>query len=233
MSSQIRVLNDSEYDHLISYPFESDRVFNEADRMYGSELGFDLDEPKEAKEGMVYSDPYLTHLILPIGDVAVARVIHPTNTYALPGHMLVRWSKDERLVGEHATRHTLELFWKANRNGYGNCIIAKSMGITSYFGKRGTNQSSPSPVEGPGNANKSQYFCMSNQHHPEYMVVANKVLNRVANAAIRVRKAHDPIMNMIHRVSNQESFSRMKSSTFGKPEEAMAFACAMHTDKAD
>lgn len=232
LSSQIRVLNDEEFDHLVDYPFEFDHVIVEEDDDEIDPESSD-DKQKDAHEGIVYSDPYLTDIILPMGDVVVHRVIHPTNSYALPGHMLVRWSKDERLAGEHATRHALDLFRKANRNGYGNRIIAKSMGITSYFGKRGTNQSSPSPVEGPGNANKSQYFRMSNQHHPEYMVVANKLLNRVANAAIRVRKAHDPIMNMIHRVSNHENFSRMKSATFGKPKESMAFACGIHTDKTD
>ena len=65
------------------------------------------------------------------------------------------------------------------------------------------------------------------------MVVANKDLNRVANAAICVRKAHDSIMNMINRVSNHKSFSCIKSLIFGKSDEAMAFACEMHMDKVD
>ena len=160
-----------------------------------------------------------------------------SDTYELPGHMLARWAKDEGLQRYHPNRDVLDLFRNANRDGYGNRSVAQSMGVCSYFGQRGTNMSSPSVVEGPGNASKSQYFRISNQHHPEYMVVANKALNRVSNAAYQVRRALDPMMSMIHQVDTRpaqpDKFSRMKSTTFGKKDVISAFACSMHTDRTD
>ena len=105
-----------------------------------------------------------------------------------------------------------------------------------YFGQQGTNMSSASVVEGPGNASRSQYFRLTNQHHPEYMVVANKILNLVSNTAIRVRKVTDPLINMVHQpldATNGEYYSQMKSTTFGKRNGVMAFACSMHTDRSD
>ena len=97
-----------------------------------------------------------------------------------PGHMVARWAVDSGLTDVTPDESTVDMFRQAHWDGYGNRDVAKSVGVACYFGKRGTNMLSPTPVEGPGNAVFLQYFWLAGNAHPEWMYFANKNLSQMA-----------------------------------------------------
>lgn len=131
------------------------------------------------------------------------------------------------------THAVVDIFRKANKNGYGDRTVSTSLGVASYFGKRGSAQSTKNPVEGPGHAYESQYYRIDNNKHPEYMVAANKILSRMSTVAGKIRKKLDPVMTAVHYTETVEKFNRMKSATFGKKNKTMSFGCAPHADRTD
>ena len=118
--------------------------------------------------------------------------------------------------------------------GYGNRTVAKRIGIASYFGRRATQQSNPNPVEGPGMADKCQYYRADNQLYHEYMMIVNKMLNHLSNIAWKIRMRMDPFMSRLLNTNDKiESFNRLKTITFGKYKNTKSFACEIHTDTTD
>ena len=93
--------------------------------------------------------------------------------------------------------------------------------------------SSPSPVEGPGNARDSQCLRTDNNLHPEYTFCANQILKGMETAGSPIRTALDPVSTALYQDPDKkpEAFNRMKSVTLSKFQNAKAFGCAIHLDK--
>ena len=94
----------------------------------------------------------------PTETIIYRQIIGTFPSFALPGYSLARWCTDEGLYYPRPNRATIQCFRNAYKGGNGNQKLAPHVGTSSYFGCRGSSMSSCTPVEGPGNANKSQYF---------------------------------------------------------------------------
>lgn len=193
------------------------------------------DEKKELSclANYIFSKTHYDGMMNESTNSSILRLDGCFDSYALPGCMIAKWSRDKSLQKRKVSEFHVDVFWKANRNGYGSRSTSSSLGVASYFGQRGSNQSTNSPIECPGNQNLSQYFRKDNNRHPEYMIISNIILNGMSKVAGQIRNSLDPTFSKIVCQDDDENYNRMKSVTFGYPNSTLSFCNSMHTDQGD
>ena len=81
--------------------------------------------------------------------------MYPTHDSRVDGVSVTRFK--EAHPGK-VTPAFVELMQCCLGNGFGNRSCSKCRGMNYYYGLRGSEMTSPSPVEGPGSATKCQYY---------------------------------------------------------------------------